>query len=236
MAEKKKLAILGGMGPEATETFYKKIIESTRVNSDKDHLDILIYNHASMPDRTEYILGGKEDELWDILNKDISMLKNMGGEYLAIPCNTCHYFSDKIDGAMEGHFINMIKVTAERIVNKGYKKAGIIATDGTVKADMYGKYLREKGVEAIYPSPERQKDVMDIIYNQVKQGEKGDKKQFLSVVKELRDEGCDVIVLACTELSVLYQNHDFNGDFYVDALDELTKACIDRCGGEYYNE
>ncbi len=236
MAERKKLAILGGMGPEATEMFYKKIIESTRVSNDREHLDILIYNHASMPDRTEYILGGKEDELWNIIEGDIEMLKKMGGEYLAIPCNTCHYFQDKIDDSMHGHFINMIKVTAERIVNKGYKKAGIIATDGTVKADMYGKTLRDLGIEVVYPSEERQKDVMDIIYNQVKQGEKGDKKQFLSVVKELRDKGCDVIVLACTELSVLYQNHDFNGDFYVDAMDELTKACIDKCGGEYYNE
>ena len=44
MAERKKLAILGGMGPEATEMFYKKIIESTRVSNDREHLDILIYN------------------------------------------------------------------------------------------------------------------------------------------------------------------------------------------------
>ena len=51
--EKKKLGILGGMGSEATVLFYKKIIDNTSVNNDREHLDILIYNHASIPDRTE---------------------------------------------------------------------------------------------------------------------------------------------------------------------------------------
>ena len=234
MSEKKKHAILGGMGPEATEVFYKRIIESTNVSNDREHLDMFIYNHASMPDRTEYILGGREEELWSVIKDDIDKLKVIGGEYLAIPCNTCHYFADRIEKETDGKFINMIKVTAAKVKQKGFKCAGIMATDGTVKSDMYGKALRELDVDVIYPSPERQKDVMSLIYDQIKQGEKGDKKQFLSVVKELRERGCDAIVLACTELSVLYDNHDFNGDFYVDALDELTKACIDKCGGEYF--
>ena len=59
--EKKKLGILGGMGSEATVLFYKKIIDNTSVNNDREHLDILIYNHASIPDRTECILCGKQE-------------------------------------------------------------------------------------------------------------------------------------------------------------------------------
>ena len=236
MTDKKKLAILGGMGSEATEVFYKKIIESTNVANDRDHLDMLIYNHASMPDRTEYILSGRSEELWNIIKSDIDKLKLIGGEYLAIPCNTCHYFSERINNEMDGKFINMIKVTAKKVKDKGFKCAGVLATDGTMNSNIYGKALEEVGVSYMYPSPEKQKDVMDLIYNQIKQGEKGDKKQFLSIVKELRGKGCDAIILGCTELSVLYENHDFNGDFYIDALDELTRACIENCGGEYFME
>ena len=58
---KKKLGILGGMGPEATEILYKKIIEKTAVSGDRDHLDILIYSHATIPDRTEAILNGRQE-------------------------------------------------------------------------------------------------------------------------------------------------------------------------------
>ena len=69
--EKKILGILGGMGPEATQVFYKKIIDCTQVDNDREHLDIFIYNHASIPDRTECILCGREEELWNIIEEDI---------------------------------------------------------------------------------------------------------------------------------------------------------------------
>ena len=65
--EKKKLGILGGMGSEATVLFYKKIIDNTSVNNDREHLDILVYNHASIPDRTECILCGKQDCICAVL-------------------------------------------------------------------------------------------------------------------------------------------------------------------------
>ena len=69
--EKKKLGILGGMGSEATVLFYKKIIDNTSVNNDREHLDILIYNHASIPDRTEWIMSCNPDALWDSSANDI---------------------------------------------------------------------------------------------------------------------------------------------------------------------
>ena len=77
--EKKKLGILGGMGSEATVLFYKKIIDNTSVNNDREHLDILIYNHASIPDRTECILCGKQDYLWDIIANDIRGMEQLLG-------------------------------------------------------------------------------------------------------------------------------------------------------------
>ncbi|HUM56908.1 MAG TPA: aspartate racemase, partial [Bacillota bacterium] len=43
------------MGPLATQTFYKMIIDMTRADSDQDHIDMIILNHASMPDRTKAV-------------------------------------------------------------------------------------------------------------------------------------------------------------------------------------
>ncbi len=231
--ERKILGILGGMGPEATQVFYKKIIDSTQADQDSDHLDIFIYSHASMPDRTECILCGKEDYLWDIITNDINKLKAMGCEYLAIPCNTCHYFADKLNALMDGRFINMIEETARYVHELGLTKVGVMATDGTVQGDLYKKALAAYGIQTVYPSPQRQKDVMALIYDEIKRGEKGDKHRFLQVVQELKEAGCQSVILACTELSVFNINYGLNSHYYVDALDVLTRACILRCGGQY---
>ena len=231
--ERKKLGILGGMGPEATQVLYKNIIDHTEVTRDQEHLDIVIYSHASIPDRTAYILSGREEELKEILLADVRLLRACGCEFLAVPCNTSHYFAPALDAAMDGNFINMITETANYVAARGFHRAGIMATDGTVRNDLYRQALNACGVEAVYPDSNRQRDVMSLIYDQIKAGEKGNHQQFFGVVKSLKAAGCDCVVLACTELSVFRNNYQLGNEYFVDALDVLTQVCITRCGGAY---
>lgn len=51
------LGVLGGMGPQATNTFYQRIIDRTQAESDQEHLRVLIWSDAKIPDRTAGILG-----------------------------------------------------------------------------------------------------------------------------------------------------------------------------------
>ncbi len=232
MNSRRKLGILGGMGPEASVLFYKKITDNTEVERDQDHIDILLYSHASAPDRTKMISSGKSEELWKILKADATMLKSAGCDYLAIPCNTSHYFASRFDELMDGKFINMIEETADYAKKHNFKRVGILATDGTVTSDIYGKALRSKGIEAIYPSLRSQKKIMTIIYNQIKRGEKGDRHIFMDVIQDLRSMSCEAAVLACTELSVFNVNHSLNQEYYIDALNVLSSVCIEKCGGK----
>jgi aspartate racemase len=231
---KKKLGILGGMGSYATQVFFKNILDHTKVECDNDHLDILIYNHSSIPDRTEYILSGREDELFAILLEDCKMLQNMGCEHIAISCNTSHYFADRLQENIDIPIINMVRETVNDIYSKTkkIKKIGIMATKGTVTSDIYGKECRKLGIEAVYPSDEMQEKVTDIIYNQIKRSLHGNYEQFLEISEELLNMGAEVIVLSCTELSVFKSEHNLPS-IYVDALDVLTKKCIVLSGGIY---
>jgi aspartate racemase len=230
---KHMLGILGGMGPEATSVLYKRITDRTVVSCDQEHINILIYSHAGLPDRTGCILCGEEEQLWDMLAKDVQLLKNAGCEYLAVPCNTCHYFGDRFREAMDGHFIDMIRETANYVAKRRYHKVGVLATDGTVRADLYRKELAALDVEAIYPDEKHQKDVMTLIYDQIKRGEKGDKHLFQGIAQHMHARGCEAVVLACTELSVFAVNHELTGGFYIDAMEALAERCIESCGGVY---
>ena len=94
-SDKHTLGILGGMGPEATSVLYKRITDRTVVSCDQEHINILIYSHAALPDRTGCILCGEGEKLWEQLAADVRMLRSAGCEYLAVPCNTCHYFAER---------------------------------------------------------------------------------------------------------------------------------------------
>ena len=86
--EHKVLGILGGMGPLATQLFYRQIIERTEATCDQEHVDIILFNHASMPDRTTALVSGKGEELFARLMEDAQRLQRYGATalpFLAIP-------------------------------------------------------------------------------------------------------------------------------------------------------
>lgn len=230
---KKRLGILGGMGPEATSVLYERITQNTEVTCDRDHLDILIWSHASIPDRTAAIVTGESDEIRAILREDTEMLKRAGCGCLVVPCNTSHYFREIFRDVFKDGFIDMIEETAIHTQRRKIRRAGVLATDGTVSTDLYGMALRGRGVEAVYPDREDQKTVMRIIYDQIKKGQKGNLNEFEEVTAHMKEKGCEAVILACTELSVLNTNYSLDPSFHIDAMDAVTKACIRACGAKY---
>ena len=58
-AQQPRLGILGGMGPQATQVFYQRILDKTDARRDQEHLPTLIWSDTGMPDRTQAILSGQ---------------------------------------------------------------------------------------------------------------------------------------------------------------------------------
>ena len=92
----KTLGILGGLGPAASVYFYQLITEHTKAARDQDHLDIVLVSKASIPDRTEFILGKSPDSPLPSMAEGVRSLAQAGAELIAVPCNTAHYFYDEI--------------------------------------------------------------------------------------------------------------------------------------------
>ena len=133
------LGVLGGMGPQATNTFYQRIIDRTQAESDQEHLRVLIWSDAKIPDRTAGILGGREEEVFQHLLAGAKLLETAGCTHLAIPCNTSHYFADRLQDQLHIPIIHMIRETVKTIQAAGKKTVGILATDGTVRTGIYQK-------------------------------------------------------------------------------------------------
>lgn len=231
---RKKLGILGGMGSYASLELYRNILDHTKVECDADHIDMYIYNHATIPDRTEYILSGRQEELFQILLKDCKELQSLGCEHIAIACNTSHYFADRLQENLDVPIINIIRETVNYIHsnNRLVSKIGILATEGTVKSGIYAKECDKYGIKVLYPSEKMQAKVTELIYGQIKRSLPGNYEEFLEIADELIEAGAEYIVLSCTELSVFKNRHNLP-PIYIDALDVLTKKCIILSGGLY---
>ena len=91
------LGIIGGLGPMATAYFMELLINMTDAKCDQDHLEMIIYNCPSIPDRTAYILGKSNANPVVPIIKIGKKLKEQNVDCISIPCITAHYFHDEIE-------------------------------------------------------------------------------------------------------------------------------------------
>jgi aspartate racemase len=187
------------------------------------------------PDRTAYLLGEISDSPLPALLGMAQELAGAGCSVLAMPCVTAHCFYEQIvsecsapDGA---HLINMPFETARYLAERGVKKAGVLATDGTLKTHIFQDALEREGIGCMVPDSAHQHDLMEIIYGQIKAGNPADMTRFDGICRALSASGCDAIILGCTELSLIKRDEDLGGGF-LDVIDVLAYCAVKACGAE----
>lgn len=226
-----RLGVIGGLGPMATAYYLELVIRMTEASRDQDHPEIIVMNIPSIPDRTAYILGkSKENPLPHMITLG-NQMKALGATALATPCVTAHYFHEKIQEGTGLPMIHAINSTAQTLAMAGIRRVGLMATDGTVQSGIFQRGIEACGMQLILPSAPAQRGVMTLIYDQVKAGKRPDMNLFATIRDDLRNSGAQVVVLGCTELSLLKKEQPL-GDGILDALEVLAKESVIACGKE----
>ncbi len=233
MKNSKTVGVLGGLGPMATVYFYDKVVKMTDAKADQQHIDMIIINRATTPDRTAFIVGKSDENPAPVIIEDAKRLEVAGADFIVLTCNTAHYFYDNIASSVGVPVVNMIRKTVEKVVEHKFDKIGIMATSGSIQTNTYQNICDELGVKYVLPDENLQKKVMKVIYDDVKAGKDSYKEDFYYVVKQLKEQGCDGVILGCTELSIIKENEKLSADFFVDSLDVLAKTTIELCGRKW---
>lgn len=230
---KQKLGVIGGMGPQATSVFFERVIENTLAKRDQDHINMIILNHATLPDRTRLILENRGELFLEAVADDLKLLEQAGAANIAIPCNTSHYFYDEMQRMTKINIINMVEETVQEIYERFGEgsKVGILATNGTIRSGIYRRACEKFGLQLYEPEDSVQEQVMDIIYLDVKCDKNTDPSKLEALIHQLvYEQGCRCVILACTELSCIDLN-PFYKECSIDAMEVLVKRSIVMSGG-----
>lgn len=226
----KTIGIIGGMGPLATYDLAEKIFNNTVADCDQDNIPLLIDCNTRIADRTAAILHNGTDPRPE-MKKSAKRLEEAGADVLIMACNTAHYFYDNVREDISIPVLHMPRETAQHLIYTGVRKAGILATDGTCESGVYGRALKEAGITPLYPSEEKQKIVMSLIYDHVKAGIMDFSDLDIdSVVAEMQEKGAEVLILGCTELPIAFDVIGDVGMPTVDPTEVLARAAVSFAG------
>ncbi len=194
-------------------------------------LSSYIDSNANIPDRTAAILSNGPDPVPEMASA-LRNLEACGADCVIMPCNTAHYFLPRLQAMTEIPFLSILTAAAEACKAQfPGKTVGILATKGTLSAQLYQNALGEAGVPYLIPETEEQDALMRVIYDGVKAGKGPDayRADLLTVVEHMMTRGAGVFLLGCTELPLAAEAVGLTVPV-VDPTAELAKAAIRFCG------
>lgn len=226
---KKVIGIIGGMGPMATVDIFRKIVSMTEAENDAQHIHILIDNDTAIPDRTEAILHGGTSPVPYII-ASARRLEAMGADLLVMPCNTGHFFHEEISAGCSVPLLSMPEETAAAVKAMGLSCVGLLATDGSVKSYFLDRAFDRFGIKLLRPDDAAQKEVMRLIYDEVKAGLVPHPQRLFPALDAMSTDGAEGFVLGCTELPIAFEGVD--GYRFIDPTAILAAAAIKAAGYE----
>ncbi|MFT8703872.1 aspartate/glutamate racemase family protein [Bifidobacterium aquikefiricola] len=230
---KQFFAVIGGMGTLATESYIRLVDELTHAHEDQEFLDYVVFNDSSVPDRTEFILGNSADSPFPYIADDIRKATAIGASFITLPCNTAHYFFDELQALTPVPIIHMPKVAIEQMSKlypaSTHPRVAFMGTRGSLVSGIYSTAVEAAGYEFVSPDETIQEKISYLIYHDVKETGDLNKERYAEALDAmLTGLNCDVVILGCTELSVLNEAFPMPQLPIVDAQAVLAEETVVR--------
>lgn len=200
----KTIGILGGMGPASTIAYYRHITDRYfELHGNYAYPEIILFSVDF-----QAIIDERYDSSATV-SRAIRSLHRAGADFVVAACNSIHVVHDEIAGDLPIPWVSIVDVTGERVREAGATRVGLLGTILTMRQGFYQRGLARYGIETIVPDEGDQQQVNTIIFAELVRGIMTDASRdvMLACVEQLRRMGADAVVLGCTEIPLLIQQH-----------------------------
>ena len=201
----KTIGLIGGMSWESTATYYQILNETVKQRLGRLHsAQILLYSVDFEP-----IEQLQQQQRWaeagDLLAAVAQRLEQGGAEGIVLGTNTMHKVADAITQATSLPLLHIADATAQAVRQQQLSQVGLLGTRFTMSEPFYKGRLANQGLRVHVPSEADQAVVHRIIYDELCLGQIKDasRQQLRRVIQSLVAQGCDGVILGCTEIGLL---------------------------------
>jgi aspartate racemase len=206
-----RIGVLGGMGPLASAEFIVKLVHATPARCDQDHFPVTLDSSPQIPDRPNALYRGGPDPM-PAMVRVLRGLEAAGCALVAMPCNTVHYWYDRLAVETRLPIVHIADAVAAQIRRRSPQARRVAVLGSTVTSELaiYSKRLGNEW-KWLYATRDELDELVLPGIAAVKSGDlpRG-RALFLDALQRLVARGPDVIVLACTEIPLVISQVDMS--------------------------
>ena len=224
------IGIIGGMGPEATVELMRQIIRRTPARDDADHVRMLVDNNPRVPSRIAFLLEGGSVDPAPTLVSMAQGLERSGATMLAMPCNTAHAFAPAIGESVRIPFIDMIDAALADVrttLRAETIRFGVLGSPALRRIGIFDRKCQGSQLRPVYCDDASETAALAII-RAVKAGDLSDPilREYQAIKRDLVRDGAHVVLVCCTEFSVLEEKLGKREQNTFDSLASLVTRLL----------
>jgi aspartate racemase len=217
---------------EGAALCYRTIcIEGAQLCGPHDHPEVSMHTH-SLGEYMKCIYNGDWHGVGELMLSSANKLAKAGADFLICPDNTIHQALPFVEARSPLPWLHIAEIVAAHAVERGFRRIGLTGTRWLVESDIYPQKLAAYGLDYVRPNADEREEINRIIFDELVYGAFRPEAvaTFQKMIERMKDEGCDAVVLGCTEIPLIM--NDANSPLpTLDSTRLLARAALLRAVG-----
>ncbi|MCB0277982.1 MAG: aspartate/glutamate racemase family protein [Calditrichaeota bacterium] len=209
----KTIGLIGGMSWQSSKSYYEFTNMRVKELIGGSHSAKSIMVSVNFSDIERYTFQDNWIEIGRMMVAAARQLEHAGADIVLLCTNTIHLISEAIVESISVPFLHIADATGKAIQAKRINKIALLGTKFTMEMDFYRKTLEDKyHIDVLIPDQDDRQIVHDIIYSELVKGifTEESKQKCLEIIRNLKLNGAEGVILGCTELPLLIPESDLD--------------------------
>ena len=190
---------------EGAALCYRTIcLEGAELLGRHDHPEVSMHTH-SLAKYMNCIYANDWAGVAELMISSAEKLAKAGADFLICPDNTIHQAFELVAHRSPRPWLHIAEEVGNEAKRSHYKRLGVLGTRYLMEGPVYPEKLTTAGIEQRVPGTKEREKINQIIFDELVNGQFLPRSlaYFTEVIRALGDEGCDAVVLGCTEIPLL---------------------------------
>lgn len=190
---------------EGAALCYRTIsLEGAKILGPHDHPEVSLHSH-SLAKYMQYVRANDWAGVAQLMLSSADKLARAGADFLVCPDNTIHQAFDLVEHRSPRPWLHIAREVAREAQRRRFKRLAVLGTRYLMEGPVYPDALRAAGIADRIPGPVQRERIDRIIFDELVNAKflSQSLAYYVDVILEMKNDGCDAVVLGCTEIPLL---------------------------------